>query len=165
MASGQDLRRLRDELGHSQVTAAQLLGISRATIQRWERLPNGELADRYLEELRAAAAANDGPWKVPYDLGRAYAVFGRIIGAGNLPPAVLAHIPSDALAGLGVLVRLAVTPANAARHHEMSGDLEGILRHVPVEAPRRLNTEDEGRFWLGYYHQRGEYHADAEADA
>ncbi len=97
---------------------------------------------------------------VPYLLGRLFAILERIQEDAN--PGIKATI-KDRYYGaasatpasvFGQLVRLSashIKKADKRPYHESL--IQGVMSEIG-ELPKQLNLEDQGRFALGYYHQR-----------
>lgn len=130
------------------------------------RMPNERTPSVSLElEYKSAA----------YQLGRLFAVLeaaqyaalGRVnasiadryYGAASATPARV----------FGALMRGARTHISDAKKRNrgrwIDGRIEQIIAQLPPELPVSLGMEDQGRFAVGYYHERGSRPRNAEADS
>lgn len=113
---------------------------------------------------------------IAYNLGRLFAVLERIqySALGDLNAGV-----ADRYYGSASAVPFSVFPRllAGARHHlarvrkdkkgaavNLEKDLGSIIDRLPEVFPRHLNIEGQGRFAVGYYHQKQSYFQSKEAD-
>ena len=117
---------------------------------------------------------NDESSNCAYLLGRLFAVLERIQyqALGELNAGI-----ADRYYGSASAVPFSVFPRllSGAKHHlsrlrkdkggmavNLDKDLGGIITKLPETFPRHLNIEEQGRFAIGYYHQKQRYFATKE---
>ena len=103
-----------------------------------------------------------------YQLGRLFAVLDRAFRAANpkskrtlsdghyrlastQPAAAFPRLLATAQHHLATLRR----ENNGGLAYGLNKDIEGITSRIDASFPRALHTTDQGRFSIGYYHQRG----------
>jgi CRISPR-associated protein Csd1 len=92
-------------------------------------------------------------------LGRVNAsIADRFYGAASATPARV----------FGALMRSAKVHISDARKRNLGGwiepRIEQIMAHLPARLPTSLKIEDQGRFAVGYYHERGQRRSRNEPD-
>jgi CRISPR-associated protein Csd1 len=93
-------------------------------------------------------------------LGRVNAsIADRFYGAASATPARV----------FGTLMRGAKVHISDAKKRNIGGwiepRIERIVAHLPAQLPTSLKVEDQGRFAVGYYHERGQRRVRGEPDS
>ena len=87
-----------------------------------------------------------------YRLGRITALVADYLYPLRLSTNIKNRLLSHPLEGLALLIREATGHVRDARADDMHGGISRLTEGL--ELPSRVNVEETGNFWLGYYHQR-----------
>lgn len=142
--TGTEFRRARTAAGLSHRKAAETLGVSLSTIQRWEA-DDAPIPSAAAEQIASLAAKQAGdPSVTAYILGRLYAVIESVLGLHEAAYRSASQQPGIAYGPL--LAKLAGSGDVAAEVDQLVGQIAAF--------PRLLNMPEQGAWALGYYHRR-----------
>jgi len=149
MATADEFRAARHAAGLSVRKAAEYLGVSPSTIQRWEAA--GAVDDTAVSKLRAYWDASPDGHPGMYHLGRLLAQV-EAVDRSRMLRRHLDHLQGTPARTLS----LALTAVARARPLETAAEasIEAIAALIPAELPAHFVPEMEGPMWLGYYHER-----------
>lgn len=139
----------------------------------WHAAAIKAVINRSGQEQLPVALDPDNP-NVAYQLGRLFATLEsaqrEALGQVNAPigDRYYGAASSTPARVFAALLRGAKTHASDARKRNRGGWIEPklneIIAKLPADLPRSLRLEDQGRFAVGYYHERAFRPAKAEAD-
>ncbi len=149
--TGTEFQQARQRAGLSYRRAADRLGVSVGAVQHWER---SERVPEQAERIRDLVMTASELEAVMETIGRLTTVCERVLGK-PVAPGLRQQLTTQPLVGIGALMRLVMTPAQADRRAKHDERITELMTLIPTDLPRQVPLAAQGAYELGYYHERG----------
>lgn len=149
--TGEEFKAARIRAGLSYRLAAEALGVSLSTVQRYEQ--SEEVPVAASGHIRSVLERRQEPDAVASALGHLFALL-EVAHGRPLPQSAWITVQAKPALAVNQAISL-VRSKRPAQYRELEDAITATMAAIPA-FPAQLTEEGMATFWLGFYHEKGD---------